>query len=71
MESGWQLACHRGGQSVENKLLEDKRLDNRWMAHNMKSVVSKLGTVQISSAGMQPLTLEVISDFADSKPNIR
>ena len=56
------------GQSVENKLLEDERLENRWMAHNMKSIVSKLGTVKISTAGMQTLTFEVTSDFVESKP---
>lgn len=59
------------GQSVEDKLLEDERLENRWMAHNMKSIVSQLGTVNISTAGMQTLTLEVTSDFNDSTPNIR
>ncbi|MEQ8556526.1 MAG: alpha-L-fucosidase [Cyclobacteriaceae bacterium] len=59
------------GQSIENKLGEDERTENRWMAHNMKSVISTLGTVKINTPGMHTLTLEVAADFADSTPHIR
>ena len=59
------------GQSVEGKLGEDERIDNRWMAHDMRSIVSKLGTVHIKTGGTHTLTLEVTSDFRALKPNIR
>jgi alpha-L-fucosidase len=59
------------GQSVENKLDETERWGNHRMAHDVMSSVSILGTVKINSVGMHTLTLEVSSDFIDSKPNIR
>ncbi len=59
------------GQSVENKLEEYERRENPRMAHNVMSSVSILGTVEINTVGMHTLTLEVSSDFIDSKPNVR
>ena len=58
------------GQSVENKLIEHERWDNKRMATEMKLAVSILGTVKINTHGMHTLTLEVTSDFIDSKPNV-
>lgn len=58
------------GQSVENKLIEHERWDNKRMATEMKCAVSILGTVKINTAGMHTLTLEVTSGFNNSKPNI-
>jgi len=59
------------GQSVENKLEEHERWENPRMATDVMSSVSILGTVKINTVGMHTLTLEVTSDFIDSKPNIR
>uniref|UniRef100_UPI004047CA0A alpha-L-fucosidase n=1 Tax=Mariniflexile sp. TaxID=1979402 RepID=UPI004047CA0A len=58
------------GQSVENKLIEHERWDNKRMATEMKCSVAILGTVKINSLGMQTLTLEVTSGFTDFTPNI-
>jgi alpha-L-fucosidase len=59
------------GQSVENKLEEYERWENPRMATEVMSSVSVLGTVKINTAGMYTFTLEVTSDFINSKPNIR
>ena len=58
------------GQSVKNKLIEHERWDNKRMATEMKCAVSILGTVKINTLGMHTLTLEVTSDFINSKPNV-
>lgn len=70
-EADGKMKVTVAGRSVENRLREDARKENRWMAHNMKSVVSKIGKITINTAGMKTLTLEVTSDFNDSKPNVR
>ncbi len=59
------------GQSVENNLEEYERWENPRMATEVMSSVSVLGTVKINTLGMHTLTLEVISDFINSKPNLR
>ncbi|WP_158973949.1 alpha-L-fucosidase [Cellulophaga sp. L1A9] len=59
-----------GEQSVENKLIEHERWDNERMATEMKCAVTILGTIKINKVGMHTLTLEVSSDFKDSKPNV-
>ena len=59
------------GQTVENKLLEHERWENPRMATKVMSSVSILGTVKINTVGMHTLTLEVTSDFIDSKPSVR
>ena len=59
------------GQSVENKLEESDRLENPRMSTEVMSSVSILDTVKINTAGMHTLSLELSSDFIDSKPNVR
>lgn len=59
------------GQTVESQLQENERWKNPRMAHNVMSSVSFLGTVKINTVGMHTLTLEVIADFIDAKPNVR
>lgn len=59
------------GQSVENKLRERVRLDNPRMSSQLPNSVAILGTVTIDVVGMQTLTLEVTSDFINTKPTIR
>jgi alpha-L-fucosidase len=59
------------GQTVENKLEENERWENPRMATDVMSSVAILGTVKINSLGMHTLTLEVTSDFVNSKPNVR
>ena len=59
------------GQSVENKLEESERLENPRMSTEVMSSVSILGTVKINTSGMHTLTLELSSDFIDTKPNVR
>jgi alpha-L-fucosidase len=59
------------GQSVENKLEESERWENPRMASEVMSSVSVLGRVKINTLGMHTLTLEVTSDFSNSKPNVR
>jgi alpha-L-fucosidase len=59
------------GQSVENALKETERWENPRMASEVMSSVSVLGTVTVTSPGMHTLTLEVTSDFVNSKPNVR
>jgi len=59
------------GQSVENELKEYERWENPRMATDVMSSVSILGNVKINTAGMHTLTLEVISDFIKTIPNIR
>ncbi|MDB2607085.1 alpha-L-fucosidase [Zobellia sp.] len=58
------------GQSVENKLVEKERWNNKRMATEMKASVAILGTVEIKTAGMQTLILEVTKDFTDDIPNV-
>jgi alpha-L-fucosidase len=58
------------GQSVENKLIEQERWDNKRMATEMKCSVSIVGNVKINTLGMHSLTLEVTSEFTDYTPNI-
>ena len=59
------------GQSIDGKLKEAERWENRRMAAEVKSSVSILGTITINTVGMHTLTLEVTSDFTDLKPNIK
>lgn len=65
-----KLRASVAGQAVEKELQEKERLNNPRMASNAKSSLSILGTVDINAPGMQTLTLEVTSDFVETKPGI-
>jgi len=58
------------GQSVENQLIEHKRVESIAMPNSVK-VYSNLGTVKIDNPGTHSLTLEVSSDFKGAKPRLR
>ena len=59
------------GQSVENELIEDKRVATPMMDTNVVDVQCVLGTVEIDSAGDHTLSLEIASDFTGAKPKFR
>ena len=58
------------GQTVENQLIESKRVETITMPHFLE-VYSNIGTVKIDNPGTHSLTLEVSSDFNDAKPRLR
>ncbi|MDF7799573.1 alpha-L-fucosidase [Pontiellaceae bacterium B1224] len=71
----WEVAgrmrANVAGQSVENELVENKRVVTPAMDSKVVDVQCVLGTVEISAVGAQTLTLEVASDFTGVKPKVR
>ena len=81
------LVCHAGreqswdvegrvrvnvaGQSLENELIEEKRLTIPTATPRVVDLYSVLGSVDISSAGAHTLSLEIASDFTGTKPKFR
>ena len=59
------------GQSVENELIEDKRVATPTMDPGVVDLHCVLGTVEIDSPGAHTLTLEIASDFTRTKPKFR
>ena len=59
------------GQSIENELIEDKRVTTPTMDLGVVDLHSVLGMVEIDSAGAHTLSLEVASDFTGAKPKFR
>jgi len=59
------------GQSVENELIEYKRVAPPTMNSKIVDLHSILGTVKINSAGAHTLTLEIASNFTGAKPRFR
>ena len=66
-----RMRAHVAGQSVENELIEDKRVATPMMDTNVVDVQCVLGTVEIDSAGDHTLSLEIASDFTGAKPKFR
>ncbi|SMP55659.1 alpha-L-fucosidase [Neorhodopirellula lusitana] len=66
-----QVRASVAGQTVENQLIEQKRVAIPTTTPNVVDLYSTLGTVQLSSSGAQTLTLEIISDFKGNKPKFR
>ena len=66
-----RVRVHVAGQSIENSLVEEKRVTIPTTTPAVVDLYSSLGTVQLTSAGSQTLTLEIISDFKGSKPKFR
>ena len=58
------------GQSVENQLIEDKRVKTITMPKFM-DLYSVIGRVKIDASGSHTLTLEVASDFTGNTPKFR
>ncbi|HUV64209.1 MAG TPA: alpha-L-fucosidase [Sedimentisphaerales bacterium] len=59
------------GQSVENELIEYKRVAPPTMNSKIVDLHSIIGTVKINSAGAHTLTLEIASNFTGAKPRFR
>ncbi|MBU2950879.1 alpha-L-fucosidase [Tamlana agarivorans] len=68
-ESDGKMKANVAGQSVENLLIESKRMKSIAMPKSMKSY-SSLGTVKIDNSGTYKLTLEVSSNFNVAKPRL-
>lgn len=68
---GGRLRATVSGQSVENTLTTREKLKSIQLPSHVLESLSVLGTVKITAAGMQTLTLEVTHDFAGSGPRIR
>ena len=66
-----RVRAHVAGQSVENELIEDKRVVPHTMNEKILDLHAALGTVEINSAGAHTLTLEVASDFTGAIPRFR
>jgi len=70
----WQadgrMRVNVAGQSVENQLIESKRVETITTPHFLE-VYSIIGTVKIDNPGAHSLTLEVSSDFKAAKPRLR
>ncbi len=66
-----QLRAHVAGQSVENKLIESKRVAAPTMNAHTMNLHAVLGTVKISTAGANTLTLEVASNLTGGRPLFR
>ena len=58
------------GQSVENQLVESKRVETITMPKSQE-LYSNIGTVKINNPGAHSITLELSSDFKDAKPRIK
>jgi len=58
-------------QSVEDKLIEQKRVECAAMSLKVMDLHCVLGTVQINSAGAHTLTLEIASNFTRTQPKFR
>jgi hypothetical protein len=59
------------GQSVENELIEHKRVVIPTTTPNVVDLQCVLGSVEIESAGAHSLTLEIASNFTGTKPKFR
>lgn len=68
-ESDGKMRVNVAGQSVENHLIEHKRVESIAMPNSVK-VYSKLGTVKLEHSGAHSLILEVSADFNTAKPKL-
>lgn len=66
-----RLRAHVAGQSIENRLIEQKRVECPPMSLKVVDLHCVLGTVKIDAAGAHTLTLEIASDFTGTKPKFR
>ncbi len=58
------------GQSVENQLIENKRVETITMPHYLE-LYSHIGTVEIGNSGAHSLVLEIASDLSVTNPRFR
>ena len=66
-----RVRANVAGQSVENELIESKRVATPTMDSGVVDLYSVLGTVEINSPGAYTLTLEIASNFTGTKPRFR
>ena len=66
-----RVRANVAGQSVENNLIEQKRVECPAMSLKVIDLHSVLGTVEIDSPGAHTLTLEIASNFTRTKPKFR
>jgi hypothetical protein len=66
-----RLRATVGGESVENELIESRRVTTPTMDSGVVGLHSVLGTVEIDSPGAHTLTLEIPSDFTRAIPRFR
>jgi len=66
-----RLRAHVAGQSIENRLIESKRVAAPTMNEKTVNLHAVLGTVEINAAGAHALTLEVASSFTRARPLLR
>jgi len=66
-----RVRANVSGQSVENELIESKRVITPTMDAGVVDLECVLGTVKINAAGAHTLTLEIASDFTGRKPKVR
>ena len=66
-----RVRVHVAGQTIENKLIEEKRVTIPTATPRVVDLHSVLGTVRIGSAGAFTLTLEIAEDFTGAKPKFR
>ena len=66
-----RLRAHVAGQTVENKLIESKRVTPPTMNSKIVDLHAVLGTVKINAAGAHTLTLEIASNFTGAKALLR
>ena len=69
-EPDGKVKVNVAGQSVENKLIENKRVPTITMPKNVE-LYSVIGTVKIEDLGAHSLTLEITSNFTDKTPKFR
>ena len=66
-----RVRAHVAGQSIENELIEDKRVVPHTMNEKILDLHAALGTVKIDSAGAHTLTLEIAEDLTGANPRFR
>ncbi len=69
-EADGEMRVSVAGQSVENKLIELKRV-NTITTQKLVDLHAVLGTVNVATQGAQTLTLEITSDFEGKAPNFK
>ncbi len=66
-----RVRANVAGQSVENELIEYKRLATPTQSQHIVDLYSEIGTVRLDSPGAHTLTLEIASDFTGRTPRFR
>ncbi len=66
-----RVRANIAGKSVENELIEDKRVETPTMPPGIVDLYSLIGRVKLDSPGAHTLTLEIASDFTGTKPRFQ